>query len=491
MNIKRFLGKHLLLSRADKSILENEVRHTNLQRILVLSFLILPVSAAHVLLFKAQLNEGTPTEYRWKMGIIYAHSTFFLLVLVIAGLTYYLKKKDLSKTKLAKAIIGTVFLLMPCFGAALTAIDQLVNASINAFLITCIAPALILQIRPMVALVLYLVSYGAFFVSLGYYQPDDALLLTMRVNGISATGIGIGLAWVLWRTNMMNYRQSRQILAQQTALEKNNAQLQLSTQHLADANSAKDKLFAIVSHDLRGPLQSTLQLSKMMVDNTAGDSEESRQRLSLLQYKSLQNTSRLLENLLLWARSQTNQIPFKPAVLDVHQTVKETLGYLQSMASGKNISLQNQVKPQVLAFADKEMVGTIFRNLISNAIKFTRLGGQIDILVESTGPSEEGVPSILVKVQDNGVGIAEKSLAYLFDISKKTTSLGTQNEAGSGLGLILCKEFVEKNGGTLGVESEKGKGTCISFTLPLASKEQLHALEKANNQNLLKGMSSN
>ncbi|WP_169788138.1 sensor histidine kinase [Rufibacter tibetensis] len=375
-----------------------------------------------------------------------------------------------------------MFLIVPVFGAILASIDQLVNASINAFLVSCIAPALVLQVRPLKTLFLFLISYAIFYLGLSYTQPNEALLLTMQVNGISAATLGWGLSWVLWRSNMLNYRQDRQIEAQKTELEKSNQSLRQSSQRLAEANSAKDKLFAIVSHDLRGPLQSTVQLSKMMADSSLVLSEEKSRHLSQLLHKSLQNTSKLMENLLLWARSQTEQIPFQPVSVNLRLQVQESIDFLQGMASSKNITIQNQVAAHLFAWADKELLGTIFRNLFTNAIKFTKQEGAVAIEAHSLPAPENETPFLQIKVRDNGVGISEKAINHLFDIGLKTSSLGTDNEAGSGLGLVLCKEFVEKHGGQMSVESEKGKGTCFSFTLP--QQQENHLIASTNKEGI-------
>ncbi|KAA3437721.1 ATP-binding protein [Rufibacter hautae] len=473
MNFKKYLREKLFLSQTDQSILQTEVKETNLQRISFTSLLVLPVSAAHVLLFYLQLHTGNPTEFLWKKGIIYAHASFFVLNALIALVTNWVKKRPASKGRIPTILSTLMFLIVPVFGAILAIIDQLVNASINAFLVGCIAPALILQVRPWRTLQLFLVSYVVFYIGLAFTQADASLLLTMRVNGISAATIGWGLSWVLWRSNMTNYRQDRQIVAQKAELERKNKSLRQTSQCLAEANSAKDKLFAIVSHDLRGPLQSNLQLSGMLAENSPHVTPDKREHLAQLLYKSLQNTTKLMENLLLWARSQTNQIPFKPEAAEVYHVLEESIGYLQFMAQNKHISIENQVQPQVVAFADKEMLATIFRNLISNAIKFTKQEGTITISTEVLPPQTGQAPFLNIKVQDNGVGISEKAVAYLFDIGKKTSSLGTEKETGSGLGLVLCKEFVEKNGGKMSVQTERGKGTTFSFLLPLHPAEPL------------------
>jgi signal transduction histidine kinase len=176
--------------------------------------------------------------------------------------------------------------------------------------------------------------------------------------------------------------------------------------------------------------------------------------------KSVKSLLELLDNLLLWSRTQTRTIEFSPEVLNLHDVVEGNINLLQAVAQNKKIDLKAAVDPHTEVFADRNMLNSVLRNLISNAIKFTDRSGHI----------ENG--EVKVSVRDNGVGMSEKNLSQLFRLDTYHTTLGTSNEKGNGLGLILCKEFVEKNGGTIGVESEEGKGSTFYFTVPTSKKGQ-------------------
>ncbi len=172
------------------------------------------------------------------------------------------------------------------------------------------------------------------------------------------------------------------------------------------------------------------------------------------------NTHKLLEDILMWARTQQGSIPFKPQILIFRDICISTLETLNPNANAKNIIINYSASDELTFSADIDMLKTVLRNLVSNAIKFTNNGGIINI------NAEENTGNVTISVSDNGIGIAPDDLKKLFDISEVLTSKGTAGETGTGLGLLLCKEFVEKHGGKIWVESEEGKGSKFSFTIP-------------------------
>ncbi len=177
-------------------------------------------------------------------------------------------------------------------------------------------------------------------------------------------------------------------------------------------------------------------------------------------HEGIVNTHKLLDNLLIWALSQQGKIDFNPERINLHLLADETSDLLMQSTKNKSIKLLNQIPESIFIDADKDMLSTIIRNLISNAVKFTSRGGEITIKAENKQQFTE------ITVKDNGIGISKKTQSKLFDISENTSTEGTDNEEGTGLGLILCKEFTEKHGGKIWVESEIGKGSSFSFTVP-------------------------
>jgi signal transduction histidine kinase len=237
--------------------------------------------------------------------------------------------------------------------------------------------------------------------------------------------------------------------------------LKKSDAKLKKLNTTKDKLFSIIAHDLKSPLNSILGFSELLIKNIETYDIKKSKKFATIINTSAKNDLLLLDNLLTWARTQTEQIEFIPENLKLYPIVEEIFLVLNSSASLKNIKLISSLSDDIVAYADQNMLRTILRNLFSNAIKFTNLGGKIDISAVSQQDHIE------ISVADNGVGITEENQKKLFGADVNFTLLGTESESGTGLGLMLCKEFVEKHDGKIWVESEPGKGSKFVFTLPV------------------------
>ena len=253
------------------------------------------------------------------------------------------------------------------------------------------------------------------------------------------------------------------------ALTETNFQISEKNKALEELNATKDKFFSIISHDLRGPLNSLTSFSSLLINHTAHLSKEEIQMLAKDLDKSVKGLFGLLENLLDWSRSQSGNIEIKPEVLDAKDLIIQNKQLLSKTAEIKNISIVTPENIEVAIMADRNSVNTVIRNLISNAIKFTPIDGQIRI------EARESSNMVMISIEDNGVGMSGEVLDKLFRIDKKHSTKGTANEKGTGLGLILCKEFVEKNGGAIAVESIENKGTIFTVTLPKAQLSRVHA----------------
>lgn len=229
---------------------------------------------------------------------------------------------------------------------------------------------------------------------------------------------------------------------------------------LQELNATKDKFFSIIGHDLKGPLNSLTSFSHLLIDHMDNMTREDIQMLARDLDKSVKNLFALLENLLEWARSQTGNIDFTPEVIDMAEILELNANLLESQAKNKQIRIVINNNGACLVKVHKHSINTVVRNLISNAIKFTSDGGVITL---DAKPEND---NIIVSVADTGVGMSRDVINQLFRLDKKHSTRGTANEKGTGLGLILCKEFVEKNGGKMQVISEPGKGSVFSFYLP-------------------------
>jgi len=246
-----------------------------------------------------------------------------------------------------------------------------------------------------------------------------------------------------------------------TAHKKSEQALKESELRLRKLNANKDKLFSIIAHDLRSPFNGVLGFSELLISNiNTFETNESKKYLEIIN-SSARNTLVLLDNLLNWAKSQTNQINFSPKKIFLSPLIQEIIEISNSQAKIKNISINKVESNEFEVYADEDLVKIILQNIISNAIKFTTSGGHINVIVISATNQVE------ISISDNGIGMKKEIRNKLFDVSTYYTSRGTENEKGSGLGLVLCKEFVEKQGGIIWVESEEGKGSDFKFTLPL------------------------
>jgi signal transduction histidine kinase len=238
-----------------------------------------------------------------------------------------------------------------------------------------------------------------------------------------------------------------------------------SEQMLQIANATKDKFFSIIAHDIRSPLVNIESFSELLIEDVKKrDGKEYEKFLTLL-HSSAKSALYLLDNLLNWAKSQTEQIIINPEYLNWSAVIQKVLEGSKAIAKLKSISINFIQSDEMEIYADKDMLMTILRNLISNSIKFTQSEGRIDIL---TVRHQEFIE---ITISDNGVGMNEGTRNELFKLGANTRTYGTENERGSGLGLVLCKEFVEKHGGQIWVESKKGKGSDFKFTLPLNKSE--------------------
>jgi len=231
-------------------------------------------------------------------------------------------------------------------------------------------------------------------------------------------------------------------------------------EQLAELNATKDKFFGIIAHDLKNPFNSILGFSELLISNIDSYEKELIVKFISAIYTSSKSAFKLLESLLEWSRAQSGNIEFDPANFKLENLVVDVIVLNENISKAKNISINYELSDNLTVFADRNMLYTILRNLLSNAIKFTNKNGNIRIIAALKNDVVE------ITVSDNGVGMSDENKNKLFKISEKLSTLGTDDEKGTGLGLLLCKEFVEKHNGKLWVESELNKGSHFKFTLP-------------------------
>jgi len=258
------------------------------------------------------------------------------------------------------------------------------------------------------------------------------------------------------RTNRLLKHQNQQISQANEALRK-------SEKNLMELNATKDKFFSIISHDLKNPFSSLLSISDLMVDSFADTEREDHKAGFKKINQSVKHLLDLLENLLTWSRSQRGRIKYDPVRFNLSTLVQENINLHRLLAEKKGIMLLSSEQDEVFAYGDRDMINSVIRNLVTNAVKFTERDRKVEIQLK---PGEK---EIEVSIMDEGIGITSEQLAKLFRIDEKFKSTGTAGEKGTGLGLIICREFVEKNGGEITVQSAPGKGSVFSFTVPMAN----------------------
>jgi signal transduction histidine kinase len=257
-------------------------------------------------------------------------------------------------------------------------------------------------------------------------------------------------------------RKNSEINEQKEIIDEKVTLLETQTAELAELNTLKTKLFSVVSHDLRSPMYALRNLFKNMHQKNAPAQEIKNVVPDVLM--DLNYTIGLMENLLQWSKTQMQSSAAKPQELEVSKMISEVLQLLHLQAEAKQIYIENKNNAPVFVYADKDMVNLILRNILSNAIKFTPNQGYIEVGVNEVSSFVE------IYVQDTGVGISKDAIQKINESNFYTTK-GTSSESGTGLGLMLCKEFLHKNGGQMHIESEPGKGSVFSFTLPRIEAE--------------------
>jgi signal transduction histidine kinase len=238
------------------------------------------------------------------------------------------------------------------------------------------------------------------------------------------------------------------------------AELNLKNEELNKLNATKDKFFSIIAHDLRSPFNSFLGLTQIMAEELPSLTMDEIQKFADSMRKSATNLYRLLGNLLEWSQMQQGLIPYNPEFIHLLSVVTESVEMALEPAKNKQIEMVIDIPPIIEVYAENNSLQTVIRNLVFNAIKFTTKGGNIYI-----GAKQNPDNSVEVSVKDTGIGMKPSMIENLFKLDVSTSRKGTEGELSTGLGLFLCKEYVEKHGGKLWVESEEGKGSTFRFTI--------------------------
>jgi len=262
---------------------------------------------------------------------------------------------------------------------------------------------------------------------------------------------------------LLKSRTNRLLKFQNQQISQANEALRRSEKNLMELNATKDKFFSIISHDLKNPFSSLLSISELMVDSFDDAEREDHKAGFRKINQSVKHLLDLLENLLTWSSSQRGRIKYDPVRFNLSSMIQENINLHKLLAEKKGIMLLSPDQGELYAYGDRDMINSVIRNLMTNAVKFTDRDKKVEVKVYSKEKELE------INVIDEGIGIEQENMKRLFRIDEKFKSTGTAGEKGTGLGLIICREFVEKNGGEITVQSKPGEGTTFSFTLPMAN----------------------
>lgn len=434
-------------SEIEDPIISRDVQKANLIRALIATCGAVLFSASVISTFYPNRNNGTPLEIQWRISILQLNVCMMMINTFLGGVGLYALRYKKPNDFLYAYLPYALLVAIGAWGITGIVVHQLVSWTIIPFMLACFVFVMLL-IRPVVLLyyfaILYVVLY--FFIPLNQSNPNYVLI--NRVLGLGALMISYCLSLLTWKNNLVRFRQDRLIA--------------LQAKELKESNASKDKFFSILSHDLKGPVANALLLTELLQEDKI--SKEEREEIQQLFRSSLEGISSLLNNVLLWANNQTGSISFNPARLELKTIVEEDIQLLHAMAIQKNITVNNEVSEQFNLRADHHMLRTIIRNLLTNAIKFTHPEGKVVISAEEV--TENSVRFSKLSIVDNGTGMTPSILVDLFKLHKKVMTPGTNNEMGTGLGLILCKDFIEKHQGQIIVESEESIGSRFTILLP-------------------------
>jgi len=358
-----------------------------------------------LVMFSATFLSLTFSEH----GIRSAIASFILFLIFGSGGAIILSNTTSSKTQKIAALLSIITAIAMAFRAYLTAFE---NVSNSLFSETPI----------------YIISYV-----LGFIVP---------------------FYWTILFMMLLNEDNSNEIIFQKNTIA-------LDNEKLANLNATKDKIFSIIAHDLRGPMGGIIQLGEMLSGKLGKLSNIEKEETIKIITQTAKSTHNVLSNLLQWAKSESGLLDIDKKSISINELVFETEQLLKENIINKSLHFKNSTNKNSFVFADFNMAFTIIRNLVANAIKFTPEGGTIEITNEQLGDFMK------IYVRDNGVGISRKVIDKLFHVDSNYFTNGTNNEPGTGIGLVLCKEFVHKNGGEIGVESEENIGSTFYFTLPI------------------------
>ncbi|MFY8021630.1 MAG: sensor histidine kinase [Bacteroidia bacterium] len=428
-----------------------EINRNNIQRIFYISIPVCFIHALHIYSFRPTEELVSNNVLLWKQGIFLSHIIGFFASLIFGIVAYSIVKKGNKPGLISQILQHAIVFVYLLLSVTIVAIDQRISANNTPYLLVSIAVPVISLLPPFASILYHFITFIYYYYAMGMMQNNEDLLLSLRVNGITFATIAVMVNFLVWKFTRLSIFQKELINNQKIELEK--------------ANETKDKFFSIIAHDLKGPIGNINKGLEMIDEEEDELDEEDKKNLIKHIKTSAKSTFDLLDNLLKWAMMQKGELAFQIVKCDFNSILNECIQLLKGTAINKNIEIVFEKVSPIQILADESSVKTICRNIISNAIKYSNPNSSIFISLATNNNYAELV------IKDMGIGMDENKTANLFSLVKNTSMPGTSGEKGTGLGLIICKEFIEKNHGSIQVKSETGKGSSFIIHLPLAEVE--------------------
>lgn len=448
----------------DDDALREDTMSRNFDRIRIAALLGSILTFIHVVIFAVKIYNPSQSYNRiWLNGVFWTHSLFFVCFGLILLLTMKPFKTRFKSAKAKQMLVVFAYISVMLLSNILTVFDQLITSAINPYILGTIAVSIIVLVPSFQALFAQLANGLLFILLSPLTQDDKAVLLSNNVNTITAVLISAFIANHFWHDYVKQFAQKKLIQQHQSDLEAANSKLTQQTNQLEEAVKQRNKVFSLISHDLRAPFNALIGSSELLLNENLGLNKEEQLTLKTNILNTAQTTYFLLENLLGWSQMQQDRIKIKPLPLFVNDLVLSAVSDCEHTAAAKNIKLKTDVEDGLVMVGDLFMLQTVLRNLIMNAVKFSYNNGVVQVLAHRQGQTH-----ISISVIDNGVGMDQTQIAKLFTEDIVSTT-GTSGDKGIGLGLQLSHEFVKMHKGSIKAFSIAGDGSRFEIIMPINS----------------------
>lgn len=441
--------------------LEKQVLAKNLRASNVLLPVILLLCLFQLAVFNIILVNDTSINAQWKESININYAILISLTSVIYLFQLYACKSNNSLQKYLKLIPHFIYIVGFSSTISFALYDQIVTSNITVYFLALVFIPLIITLNFKFSLIYTILAQIVFLILYPKFQSIEINLINQSFAANATAVLSLVISYINWSKNIREYESNKIIKEQQDKLNNQNIELLKLNEKLNNSNSEKNKFFSILSHDLRSPIGSF----KLLVDELINyydnmDNDEKLVIITSIKNASI-NTYNLLEDVLVWAKSQMDDVKLNKTENDLAELIYICIELHKAAAVTKSINVEFIYDEPFHFDFDYNLIKSVVLNLLSNALKFTHIGGIVSINIHKT--SQE----VLVSIKDTGVGMSTPQIENLFILSKKETRVGTAGERGTGLGLILVKDSLEKHSGKLEVESTVGVGSIFTFSLPL------------------------